>query len=49
MTKVPKIASLQNLCNISRKKLVFDLDKHQSFLQFDTIIFHGRDQACLNC
>ena len=38
--------------NISLKKggikLIFGADKHQSFLQVDTIIFDGCDQACLN-
>ena len=38
--------------NISIKKggikLIFGADKHQSFLQVDTIIFDGCDQACLN-
>ena len=36
--------------NISRKmqgmKLIFCADKHQSFLQVDTIIFDGFGQAC---
>ena len=27
--------------------LIFEADKHQSFLQADTIIIDRRDQACL--
>ena len=55
MPKVPKIISLHNLCNISRKnwriklkrmKLTFGANKHQSLVQVNTIIFGGRYQAC---
>ena len=50
--KVPKIASLQCLCNISKKvrdKVDFlDADKHQSLIQGDTIIIDGHDQAFSN-
>ena len=38
MLKLPKITSLQNLCDIVRKKWVMKLDfcvhKHQSFLNY---------------
>ena len=50
MLKVLKITSLQNPCNISRKKwgmkLIFGADKHQSFLQDDTILFDGFGLSC---
>ena len=50
MHKVLKITSMQYLCNISRKKRAMNLilggDKHQSFLQFDTIFFDRFCQAC---
>ena len=45
MPNVPKITSLQYLSNISKKvRDEFDFlheDKHQSFLQADTIFFVG--------
>ena len=49
MPKVPKITSLQYLCNISRKMWKMRLtDKRQRFLQIDTVIFKKSDQACPN-
>ena len=46
MLKVLKITSLQNPCNISRKKwgmkLIFGADKHQ----VDTILFDGFGLSC---
>ena len=49
MPKVPKMISLHNFCNISRKtwgmKLIFGADNIKSLLQVDTIIFGGLDQA----
>ena len=49
--KYPKITSLRNLCNTSRKKwgmkLIICADKHQSFLQFDTIKYDGSGQCSM--
>ena len=46
MYKLPKIARLLFLCNVLRKKQVMKLiflhaDKHERYLQTDTMIFHG--------
>ena len=52
LVEVTKVTSLQNPYNISKKKwgmkFIFCENKHESFLQVDTIIFDGRGQACLN-
>ena len=50
MPQLPEITSLQFPCNILRKKGVMKLiflhaDKYKSFLQIDTMIFYGNDQA----
>ena len=45
MPKVPR----KKVCKIfviSQEKLIFGADKHQSFLQVDTIILDGFGQAC---
>ena len=51
MTKVPNITSLQYLLQYLKKDLrdgvdFLSADKHQGFLQVDTIIFYGNGQAC---
>ena len=51
MAKVPKIASLhyllQDLKKDERDKVNFlPADKHQSFLQVNTLIFDGYARAC---
>ena len=51
MPKLPKITSLQNLCNILRKKwamnLIFYVDKHQGYLQVNPLILDRHGHACL--
>ena len=52
MPKAPKI-SLQYVCNISKFQFfravdVFHAAKHESFLEVDSIIFDGFDQASSN-
>ena len=47
---IPKIASLECLYNISKKEVrdeivILHADKHQRFLQGDTVITDGHDQA----
>ena len=51
MPRVPKITSLQCLCQISRNKggmnLIFlHAEKHQFFLQVKTINFSGHGYLC---
>ena len=53
MLKVPKIASLQYLCNISEKNVKDEVDflpadKHERFLQVLTIILGVCGQTCPN-
>ena len=49
LPKLPKITSFVFLWNISRKKYsegdFLDADKHKSFLQIDTMIIDGDEQA----
>ena len=50
--KVLKITNIQYLCNISQKEVSYEVDflhadKHQSFLQVDTIFFDVSAQACV--
>ena len=49
MPKLPKITSFVFLWNISTKKYsegdFLDADKHESFLQFGTMITGGDEQA----
>ena len=44
MFKAPKITTVQNLWGM---KLIFCADKHQGFVQGDTIISDGNGKACL--
>ena len=53
MSKLPKITNLQYLWNISKENMkdeadFLPADKHQRFLQIDTIILDVYGQACLN-
>ena len=50
MPKLPKITSLLFFCNMLRERRVMNLiflqaDKHESFLQIDTMIFDGDGQT----
>ena len=49
-TSIPKITSLQYLCNLSKKPMKDEVDflhtdKRESFLQIDTMIFDGDRQT----
>ena len=53
MSKLSKITSFLFLCNILRKKVrgevaFLNVDKHESYLQIDILIFDGDGQAFLN-
>ena len=48
MPKVPKVTKLQNLGKkeVRHKFNFLHEDKNESFLEADTIVYDGHDQAC---
>ena len=48
MPKVPKVTKLQNLWKkeVRHKFNFLHEDKNQSFVEADTLVFGGHDQAC---